>query len=118
MGKGEKLDNAVTRGLGGGGCELPNGRPTPTTLEDVEGYFSSLFGVVVIEIAILDKLVNIITTLIVSNATLTAYNIMLVASNAKLTKALSKSKGAGGSGAGGGCGGRGNWGWGEALPEL
>ena len=86
-----------------------NGYPTPVTLEDVEGCFGSLAGVVATESATITKLVKASTaitvynaTLTTSNATLTTSTATLTAFNAKLTKALAKSKGGSGGGADGG----------------
>ena len=60
MGKGEKFGGAANQGLGNSGRESfsGNGRPIPVTLEEVEGCFNSLVGVVATESATLDKLVK------------------------------------------------------------
>ena len=85
------------------GREPPSGRSTPTTLEDVEGCFDSLSGVVATESATLAELVK-------PNAILTTTNVTLTATILKLTKAvndLTEVKKGCGSGGGGG-GGRGD----------
>ena len=61
MGEGNKVGGAATQGLAflsDGGREPPAGRPTPATLEDVEGFFDSLAGVVATKSATLAELVR------------------------------------------------------------
>ena len=61
MGEGEKFGGAATQGLAfpsGSRREPPAGCPTPATLEDVEGCFNSLAGVVATESATLAELVK------------------------------------------------------------
>ena len=61
MGKGEKFDSATTQGLAfpsDGGREPTAVRPNPATLEDVEGCFDSLAGVVATESATLAEIVK------------------------------------------------------------
>ena len=108
MGTGEKCGSAATHTTLAIGREPPtgNGRPVPSTLEDVEGCFDSLAGVVATESATLAELVKANAALVASNATLTSSNATLTTSNAKLTKALAESKGGGGGGSGRGGGGR------------
>ena len=86
--------------------DLPAGRPPPATLEDIEGCFDSLAGVVATESATLAELVK-------NNAALTATNAELTATIVKLTKLVSeltaakKSRSGGGGSGGGGRGGGG-----------
>ena len=102
MGEGKKFGGAATQGLAfpsDGGREPPAGRPTPATLEDVEGCFGSLAGVVATESATLAELVK-------TNATLAATNATLTATILKLTKVVNDltevKKGRGGGGGDGG----------------
>ena len=84
MGEGDKFDGAATQVLAfpsNGRGEPPAGRPTPATLEDVEGCFDSLAGVVATESATLSELVK-------TNATLTSTNATLTATILKLTKVV------------------------------
>ena len=96
MGDGEKFGGAATQGLMD--RDQPAGRPSPATLEDAEGCFDSLAGVVATESATLAELVK-------NNAALTATNAELTATIFKLTKSVSEltaaKKSRGGSGGGG-----------------
>ena len=102
MGEGEKFGGSATQGLAfpsDGGREPPADCPTPATLEDAEGCFDSLAGVVATESATLAELVK-------TNATLTSTNATLTATILKLTKVLNdltevkKVRGSGGGGRG------------------
>ena len=57
------------------------GRPTPATVEDLEGFFDSLTGVVVTGKVVLEELVK-------SNASLTITISTLTNTNARLSKKL------------------------------
>ena len=84
MGEGEKFGGAATQGLtfpSDGGREPPASRSTPATLEDAEGCFDSLAGLVATESATLAELVK-------TNATLTTTNATLTATILKLTKVV------------------------------
>ena len=114
MGEGEKFGGAATQGLAflsDGGREPPAGRPTPETMEDVEGCFNGLAGVVATESATLAELVK-------TNAMLTTTNSTLTVTILKLTKVVNDltevKKGCGGGGGGGGGGGSGGGGRGDA----
>ena len=64
-----KFGATATQGLASGSVhELPAGRPTPATLEDIECCFDSLAGAVVIKGATLAEIVNSNATLTVTNA--------------------------------------------------
>ena len=116
MGEGKKFGGASTQVLAfpsNGGREPPIGRPTPATLEDVEGCFDSLAGVVATESATLAELVK-------TNATLTSTNATLTATIQKLTKVVNDlmewKKGRGSGGGGGGGSGSGGGRRGDASP--
>ena len=113
----KKFGGAVTQTGTGREPSACKGSPVPATLEDVEGCFDSLTGVVATECAILAELVKANATLAASNATLTTSNVTLTTSNAKLTKALTESKG-GGGGDGGGGGGRNKRGDTKYIPNC
>ena len=66
-------------GGAGRGKEPPAGRPTPATVEDLEGYVDSLAGVVVTGEGVLEELVK-------SNASLTITIATLADTNARLSK--------------------------------
>ena len=104
MDKGEKFVGTLTQTTLGHEPPTGNCCPVPATLEDTEGCFDSLTGVVATERATLTKLVKANATLAASNATLTTTNATLTTSNTKLTKALAESKGDGGGDDDSGCG--------------
>ena len=61
-------------GGAGGGKEPPAGRPTPATVEDLEGYFEILTGVAVTGKGLLEEMVNYNASLTNTIATLTDTN--------------------------------------------
>ena len=120
MGDGEKFGGATTQGLAfpsNGGREPPAGRPTPATLEDAEGCFDGLAGVVATESATLAEIVK-------TNATLTSTNATLTATILKLTKVVNdltegkKGRGSGSVGGGGGESGGGGRGDAKNCPNC
>ena len=78
---GKEAENFGGTALGSAvsGKEPPAGRPTPATLEDLEGCFNSLAGVAVTGKRVLEELVK-------SNAFLTITISTLTYSNARLAK--------------------------------
>ena len=81
--------------LGGasGGKEIPVGRPTPATVEDLEGYFESLVGVAVTGKGVLEEMVKSNASLTITIATLTDTNACLSKKVEMLTEALAKKGG-------------------------
>ena len=76
--------------LGGdvGGEEPRSGRPTPATVEDLEGCFDSLAGVAVTGKGLLEELVKFNTSLTITIATLTDSNARLAKNVETLTESL------------------------------
>ena len=85
--RGAALVNAVR------GKEPPVGRPTPTTVEYLEGCFDSLAGVALTGKEVLDKLVKSNASLTITIATLTDRNSRLSKKVETLTAALAKKGG-------------------------
>ena len=83
--------------LGGAvrGKEPPAGRPTPATVEYLEGCFGSLTGVAVTGKGVLEELVKSNASLTISIATLTDSNVRLAKKVETLTEALAKKGGGG-----------------------
>ena len=78
-----------------GGKEPPAGRPTPATVEDLEGCFDSLAGVAVTRKGVLEELVKSNASLTITIATLTDSNACLAKELETLTEALDKKGGGG-----------------------
>ena len=76
--------------------EPPVGRPTPATVEDLEGFFDRLAGVVVTGKGVLEELVKYNASLTITIATLTDTNARLSKKVETLTAALAKKGGDGG----------------------
>ena len=83
--------------LGGavGGKEPPAGRPTPATVEDLEGCFDSLAGVAVKVKRVLEEMVKSNDSLTITIATLTDSNARLAKNVETLTAVLAKKGGGG-----------------------
>ena len=83
--------------LGGAirGKEPPAGRPTPDTVEDLEGCFDILAGVAVTGKGLLEELVESVAYLTITIANLTYSNAGLAKMVETLTAALAKKVGGG-----------------------
>ena len=95
--RGKEAEQFVGAALGGavGGKEPPDGRPTPATVEDLEGCFDSLAGVAVTGKGVLEELVKYNAYLTINIATLTDSNARLAKKAETLTEALTKKGGGG-----------------------
>ena len=78
-----------------GGKEPRAGRPTPATVEDLEGFFGSLAGFAVTGKGVLEELVNSNASLTITISTLTDSNARLAKKVETLTEALAKTVGGG-----------------------
>ena len=94
-GKGKGGGKFVGAALGGagGGKEPPAGLPTPATVEDLEGCFNSLAGVVVTGKGVLEEIVNYNASLTNTIATLTDTNSRLSKKVETLKAELAKKGG-------------------------
>ena len=77
------------------GKEPPAGRPTPATVEDLEGCFDSQAGVAVTGKGVLEELVKTNASLTITIATLTDSNARLAKNVETLTAVLAKKRGGG-----------------------
>ena len=77
------------------GKEPPAGRPTPDTVEDLEGCFESLVGVAVTGKGVLEELVKSNASITITIATLIDTNARLAKKVETLTAALAKKGGVG-----------------------
>ena len=90
----EQFGGAALSGAGGGE-EPPAGRPTPATMEDLEGCFDSLAGIAGTGKRVLEELVKYNSSLTITIATLTNTNARLSKKVEMLTAALAKKGGGG-----------------------
>ena len=76
--EGKEAEQFGGAALGGavGAKDPPDGRPTPATVEDLEGCFDSLAGVAVTGKEVLEKLVKSNASLTITIATLTDSNAL------------------------------------------
>ena len=92
---GKESENFGGAALGGSGVgkKPPTGRPTPTTVEDLEGCFDIIVGVEVTGKGVLYEMVKSNTSLTITIATLTDTNARLSKKVETLTTALAKKGG-------------------------
>ena len=92
---GKEAEQFGSAELGGAvrGKEPPAGRPTPATVEDLEGCFYSLAGVEVMGKGVLEELVKSNASLTITIATLTDSNARLAKKVETLTEELAKKGG-------------------------
>ena len=94
-GKEAEQFGSAALGVAVGGKEPLAGRPTPATVEDLEGCFDRLTGVAVTGKGVLEKLVKANASFTITIATLTDSNARLAKKVETLTEALSKKVGGG-----------------------